>query len=121
LALAAAAPPPGGGRRGFEYGWVRGTGSAAFVGGTLLSEQAVSAWGLDAIVWCQALLLGATGVAAILVPELRHDLPAPARRPRFRRLVLAAALILGSHALHDAFAVIRWRAAGVSPATVSVL
>jgi PPP family 3-phenylpropionic acid transporter len=43
------------------------------------------------------------------------------RLPRFRNLVLVAALILGSHAMHDAFAVIRWSAAGVSPATVSVL
>ena len=43
------------------------------------------------------------------------------RLPPFRRLVLVAALILGSHAMHDAFAVIRWRAAGVSPAMVSVL
>ena len=33
------------------------------------------------------------------------------RLPPFRRLVLVAALILGSHAMHDAFAVIRWRAA----------
>jgi PPP family 3-phenylpropionic acid transporter len=32
-----------------------------------------------------------------------------------------AALILGSHAMHDAFAVIRWSAAGVSPATASML
>ena len=32
LALGAAVPPPGSGRpRGFEYGWVRGTGSAAFM------------------------------------------------------------------------------------------
>jgi MFS transporter, PPP family, 3-phenylpropionic acid transporter len=59
LALGAAAPPPGSRRRGFEYGWVRGTGSAAFIGGTVLSGQAVSAWGLDVIVWWQALLLGA--------------------------------------------------------------
>ena len=133
LALGAAAPPPGSGRRGFEYGWVRGTGSAAFIGGTLLSGQAVSAWGLDVIVGLQALLLGAAAVAALLVPELRHERPteavrAPAggvrlllRLPRFRRLVLVAALILGSHAMHDAFAVIRWRAAGVSPAIASVL
>jgi MFS transporter, PPP family, 3-phenylpropionic acid transporter len=67
------------------------------------------------------------------VPELMHApaeqaVRAPAggvllllQRPRFRTLVLVAALILGSHAMHDAFAVIRWRAAGVSPATVSVL
>jgi PPP family 3-phenylpropionic acid transporter len=133
LALGAAAPPPGSGRRGFEYGWVRGTGSAAFIGGTLLSGQVVSAWGLDVIVGWQALLLGAAAVAAILVPELWHArtteaVRAPAggvrlllRLPRFRRLVLVAALILGSHAMHDAFAVIRWSAAGVSPAMASVL
>ena len=72
LALGAAVPPPGSGRRGFEYGWVRGTGSAAFIGGTLLAGQAVSAWGLDVIVGLQALLLGAAAVAARRVPELRH-------------------------------------------------
>jgi MFS transporter, PPP family, 3-phenylpropionic acid transporter len=133
LALGAAVPPPGRARRGFEYGWVRGTGSAAFIGGTLLSGQAVSAWGLDVIVGLQALLLGAAAGAARLVPELRHARPteavrAPAggvgrlaRLPSFRQLVLVAALVLGSHAMHDAFAVIRWRAAGLSPATVSVL
>jgi PPP family 3-phenylpropionic acid transporter len=130
LALGAAVPPPGSGRRGFEYGWVRGTGSAAFIGGTLLAGQAVSAWGLAVIVGLQALLLGAAAVAARLVPELRHALTAAAvgapaggvrpllRLPRFRQLVLVAALILGSHAMHDVFAVIRWRAAGVSPAIV---
>ena len=133
LALGAAAPPPGSGRRGFEYGWVRGTGSAAFIGGTLLSGQAVSALGLDVIVWLQALLLGTAAVAAMLVPERRHACPVAAGRspaggvrrllrlPQFRYLVWVAALVLGSHAMHDAFAVIRWRAAGVSPATVSWL
>ena len=89
--------------------------------------------GLDVIVWLQALLLGAAAVAATLVPELAHHRTSDAARapaggvllllrlPRFRYLVLVAALILGSHAMHDAFAVIRWSAAGVSPATVSVL
>jgi PPP family 3-phenylpropionic acid transporter len=93
----------------------------------------VSAWGLDVIVGLQALLLGTAAVAAIVVPELRHvhtveAVRAPAvgvllllRLPRFRLLVLVAALILGSHAMHDAFAVIRWSAAGVSPVTASVL
>src|SRR5919106_4527889 len=72
LALGSASPPPSSGRRGFEYGWVRGTGSAAFIIGTLVSGQAVGAFGLDLIVWLQALLLGAAAVAAILVPELMH-------------------------------------------------
>jgi MFS transporter, PPP family, 3-phenylpropionic acid transporter len=133
LALGSASPPPGSGRRGFEYGWVRGTGSAAFIAGTLLSGQAVSAFGLDVIVGLQALLLGVAALAAILVPELIHDrsadaMHAPARGvlillrlPRFRNLVLVAALILGSHAMHDAFAVIRWTASGISPVTISLL
>ena len=133
LALGSASPPPSSGRRGFEYGWVRGTGSAAFIAGTLLSGQAVSAFGLDVIVVWQALLLGAAAFAAILVPELIHDRTADAvrapargvlillRLPLFRNLVLVAALILGSHAMHDAFAVIRWSAAGISPVTVSLL
>jgi MFS transporter, PPP family, 3-phenylpropionic acid transporter len=133
LALGSASPPPSSGHRGFEYGWVRGTGSAAFIVGTLLSGQAVSAFGLDLIVWLQALLLGAAAFAAIGVPELihkrtAHAVRAPAggvlillRLPLFRNLVLVAALILGSHAMLDAFAVIRWTATGISPTTASLL
>src|SRR3954453_18287353 len=37
------------------------------------------------------------------------------RLPLYRRIVLVAALILGSHAMHDSFAVVRWRAAGITP------
>jgi PPP family 3-phenylpropionic acid transporter len=36
-------------------------------------------------------------------------------------MVLAAALVIGSHAMHDAFAIIRWRDAGISPVVSSVL
>jgi PPP family 3-phenylpropionic acid transporter len=133
LALGSASPPPSSGRSGFEYGWVRGTGSAAFIAGALLSGQTVSAFGLDLIVGLQASLLCAAAFAAILVPELiHHRITAAARAPAgavvillrlapFRNLVLVAALILGSHAMHDAFAVIRWAAAGISPAAASLL
>jgi MFS transporter, PPP family, 3-phenylpropionic acid transporter len=133
LALGAASPPPGSAGKGFEYGWVRGTGSAAFIAGTLLAGQALSARGLDVIVWLQATLLGAAAFAAIFVPELvRERTIAAVRSPSggvalllriapFRNLVVVAALILGSHAMHDAFAVIRWSAAGISPTTASVL
>ena len=68
LALDAAArprpPSPG-----FEYGVVRGAGSAAFVAGTLLSGQAVGGFGLNAIIWGEAMLLGAAVFFARLVPE----------------------------------------------------
>jgi MFS transporter, PPP family, 3-phenylpropionic acid transporter len=36
-------------------------------------------------------------------------------------LVAIAALVLGSHAMHDAFAVIRWNAAGMGPDTAAWL
>src|SRR5262245_25949069 len=133
LALGSASPPPSSGRRGFEYGWARGTGLAAFIIGTLLSGQAVSVFGLDFIVWLQAFLLGMAALAATLVPELIHPhtadaVRAPAggvlilvRLPLFRSLVLVTALILGSHSMHDAFAVIRWSASGISPSTASFL
>jgi PPP family 3-phenylpropionic acid transporter len=130
LALGAAAQRVSGPR--FEYGWVRGTGSAMFIVGTLLSGQAVGAWGLGATILLHAALLAATASAALLVPEGRHavtitDHTPPAsvvdllRLPPFRRVMLISALVLGSHAMHDAFAVIRWGAGGVSPAVASAL
>jgi PPP family 3-phenylpropionic acid transporter len=39
----------------------------------------------------------------------------------FRRLMIAAALVGGSHALHDGFVVIRWRSAGLSAGQASML
>ena len=116
-------------RPGFEYGWVRGTGSAAFILGTLAAGQAVGDKGLEVIVGLQALLLGVAVVAAARVPELEHGRAAPPHRgmwilvrlPVFRTLVLVAALVLGSHAMHDAFAVMRWSAAGISPVASSLL
>ena len=118
------------GARGFEYGWVRGTGSAAFIVGTLVIVQAIGGFGLEVIIPSQALLLCAAALAAVRVPDLVHTKTARApaggirvllRLAPFRNLVLVAALILGSHAMHDAFAVIRWSAAGISPAVSSLL
>lgn len=117
----------------FEYGWARGAGSAAFIVGTLICGQMIGALGLDAIVWAQAALLACAAWAGMLVPEFAHDRTAPAARaptggvlvllriPAFRNLVIVAALILGSHAMHDAFAVIRWTAAGISASAASML
>jgi MFS transporter, PPP family, 3-phenylpropionic acid transporter len=41
--------------------------------------------------------------------------------PAFRLLLIIAALVEGSHGLHDAFPVIRWRAAGVGLPVISAL
>jgi PPP family 3-phenylpropionic acid transporter len=134
-ALALGAARSGGEGTGFQYGWVRGTGSAVFIIGTLVSGQVISAWGLASIVELHgALLIGAAG-AAMLVPRAGpQGAPAPvaaAARPAgvrtllglspFRRVMLVSALVLGSHAMHDAFAVIRWSKADVTPVMASVL
>src|SRR5262249_13844624 len=115
---------------------VRGSGSAAFILGSILSGGAVAALGLPAILPLQAALLGAAAWCAVRVPERTRRAPGtgprrPAgppdrpgallRLPSSPRLVVVAALVLGSHAMHDAFAVIRWRAAGLVPTTVSLL
>ena len=133
LALNAGAGSPAGTR--FEYGWVRGTGSGAFILGTLLSGQIVGGWGLDAILVLHAVQLVLAVVAVLLLPAPApmsrveeateppgiHGMLGLLRIAAFRRVVLVSALVLGSHALHDTFAVIRWSGAGISPAMVSVL
>jgi MFS transporter, PPP family, 3-phenylpropionic acid transporter len=134
LALLAATPRFRGQRPGFEYGWVRGTGSAAFIAGSLVVGGTIGSTGVESIVWLQAILLMAVPFAARLVPDDPRVIisPAAGRVTRenlrtllgnvvFRRVVLVAALVLGSHAMHDTFSVIRWSAAGLSPMTTSLL
>jgi PPP family 3-phenylpropionic acid transporter len=130
LALAGSKAKTG---KGFEYGWVRGTGSAAFIAGSVLAGVAISIFGLATILWLQAALLTGVPWAVRRVPaatipladvrqaEARLGVMTLGKLRVFRRLVLIAALVLGSHAMHDTFAIIRWRAAGISPWETSLL
>ena len=133
-ALTLRAAQPVDGRPTFEYGWVRGTGSAVFIIGTLISGQVVAAWGLASIILFQAVLLvAASGVATLLPlgqpPDAAREMQSLARggavvllrMPVFRRVMLVSALVLGSHAMHDTFAVIRWTASGITPTVASGL
>jgi MFS transporter, PPP family, 3-phenylpropionic acid transporter len=136
LGTAAAARSDDAVRRGFEYGWVRGAGSAAFILGSVLSGQAVGHFGIASVVWLNAALLATVAFAALLVPQLPptqdaarateakggvRGVGALLRLPLYRRVILVAALIMGSHAMHDSFAVIRWAAAGIGPGTAGLL
>jgi PPP family 3-phenylpropionic acid transporter len=132
----------------FDYGTVRGTGSGAFILGSILSGEAVGIAGLGAAMWLNAGLLAAAALSVTRVrqlsraaaaamppaapyggrpvgrhpgPRVGHDIGALLRVPAFRRVMLVAALILGSHALHDGFAMIRWRAAGIAPGVTGLL
>jgi PPP family 3-phenylpropionic acid transporter len=120
---------------GFEYGWVRGAGSAAFIAGVLLAGQIAGAWGLPSLLCFSAATLVAAALSVRFVPDLAQGANSPTRngqvidrdwlvllrQPVFVRVVLAAALVLGSHAMHDAFAIIRWHDAGISSAISSLL
>ena len=117
----------------FEYGWVRGAASLAFVLGTLVAGQVIGWTTLTSIAWMQGILLLAAAACTVWLPAPGEGTRATAEPPSsvafkelmaiapFRRMVLIAALVFGSHAMHDAFAVIRWNASGIGPATISVL
>jgi MFS transporter, PPP family, 3-phenylpropionic acid transporter len=112
-------------REGFEYGWARGAGSAAFIVGSIAAGVMVSAFGIWIVVVLEAMMLLAVPFACRLVPPVTDSRPATdrisqdglsalLRLPVFRRVVLVAALVVGSHALHDTFSIIRWTNAGIS-------
>ena len=114
----------------FRYGWVRGAGSAAFVVGTLSAGQFVGPLGLGSVVVASGLLFLAMAASTAVAPAVPHGERAGsglsgARAllgiPAFRRVTVVAALVIGSHALNDTFAVIRWREAGVGPGAASLL
>jgi PPP family 3-phenylpropionic acid transporter len=101
--------------------------------GELLSQNV----GLTAIVGIHAAALSGAIIGAALVPSVSvapADISEPIetnvgagsflellRNPVFGRAIGISALVFGSHAMHDAFAVIRWSAAGISPFTTSLL
>jgi len=131
LAVNVASPRLAG--KAFEYGWIRGSASAAFVAGTLLVGQLVTHTNFTPIISMNMVLLAVTAIATSLLPQA-HQSRSPVSRSnrsagvyqlfrlsRFRALILVSALVFGSHAMHDAFAVIRWSDAGIDTSVISVL
>ena len=142
LASRAAAASGGGtgrtARSGFDYGLVRGTGSAAFILGAMAAGPMVAGLGLSAAVWANAGLLLLAGLAVAALPrpdrgatpapvQWRRSAPAPGALrallalPVFRRLLLVTGLVQGSHAFYGAFATLHWQEAGIAPETIGLL
>jgi len=135
LATTAAHKSESEGRRRFDYGWLRASGSAAFIVGTTASGWAAGKAGLPSIIWISGALLVVGGIAALVLPKLpvgdvAHNGVRPPivrdwalllRLAVYRRVLIIAALVEGSHALHDAFSVIRWQAAGIDLSIVGLL
>jgi MFS transporter, PPP family, 3-phenylpropionic acid transporter len=90
-------------------------------GGALLAGQAIAGVGFDMIVWFSSAFLAAAVAQQHLCP-LQSAAPTSVVRIRQLRLLIAiAALVLGNQAMRDAFAMIRWEAAAISPPTASIL
>lgn len=119
--------------RGFTYGWVRGIGSVAFILATSAVGWLARDHGLSAGIAAAAALFVAAALAASRAPVA----PAEARTepaeglwrgfrtvfaiPRFARVLLVGGLVVGAHAMHDAFAMILWAKAGISSAVAGLL
>lgn len=126
LALAAAR-----GGAVFQYGWVRAAGSAAFIAATVAAGRLIEARGLAAAVIAGGVLFLAASAAALAVPGAAPvsavavspwaGFASLIALPRFRRTVLAAALVIGAHAMHDGFAMILWRQSGIEASTAGLL
>jgi MFS transporter, PPP family, 3-phenylpropionic acid transporter len=116
-----------------EYGRLRGCASAAFVLGTLSAGQLITPADLSPVIWMNGALLIAAAGATALLPSVDRgasqspssfpiaEMKALVKMPRFRILILVSALVYGSHAMHDAFSVIRWSDAGISTSAISLL
>jgi len=114
---------------------VRGAASAAFIVGSLVAGRVLETAPLAAVLWMHATLLAAAAILVRLALPMETPAPSPASVevrpidglrellaiPAFRRLLLVAALVLGSHAMHDGFAMVRWHTAGIGPGMGSVL
>ncbi|HEX6866462.1 MAG TPA: MFS transporter, partial [Caulobacteraceae bacterium] len=123
-------------REGFNYGWPRGIGSAAYIAanvgvGALLALTAAGV----ALVWtAAAALLAALAAAVVLPPEPVHESGERMhRRDRWRGLggllrdktfmlaVLSVGAIQAAHAFYYGFSALAWRRQGISEAMVGLL
>jgi PPP family 3-phenylpropionic acid transporter len=117
-------------RYGLNYGPLRLWGSAAFVVGALACGLLVDVITTRHLIWVIAAVAG-LGAAASLglrpldqaatAPAARHGASALLRKPGFLAIILAAALIQGSHAAYYTFASITWQGAGMGGLTIAGL
>ena len=64
----------------FQYGWVRGGASAAFIVGAVSAGQVVQATSFGGIIWMNGTLLALAAVAALWLPRNALDRPAAPRQ-----------------------------------------
>lgn len=121
---------------GFNYGWPRGIGSAAFIVGNLGMGALLAKGSSDLVlVWMvAAVALTALGARFLLPPDPVHEgghaaalsdrmagLGGLLRDPVFMTAVISAGLIQSAHAFYYSFSTLAWKQQGISEATTGVL
>jgi PPP family 3-phenylpropionic acid transporter len=117
-------------RYGLNYGPLRLWGSAAFVIGALACGVLVDVIAARHLIWIIAAAAVLSAAASLRLRPLEQPktaVAAPHRgrallhEPRFLVIIVAAALIQGSHAAYYTFASITWQAFGLGGLTIAAL
>jgi PPP family 3-phenylpropionic acid transporter len=117
-------------RYGLDYGPVRLWGSAAFIAGALACGLLVDLIAARHLIWIIAGLAGLGAVASLGLRPLDtpkaagsvlSGTPALLRDPGFLAIIVASALIQGSHAAYYIFASIVWQQSGLGGLTIAGL
>jgi PPP family 3-phenylpropionic acid transporter len=117
-------------RYGLNYGPLRLWGSAAFVVGALACGLLVEVIAPRHLIWAITAGAALSTIAGLGLQRLDHPKPAGAaahgdgallRNRGFLAVIVAAALIQGSHAAYYTFASITWQGAGLDGLTIAGL
>jgi PPP family 3-phenylpropionic acid transporter len=121
---------------GFNYGWPRGIGSAAFIVGNVGMGALLTRGSSDIVlVWMvAAVALSALAARFLLPPDPVHEegerpvladrmagLGGLLRDPAFMTAAISAGLIQSAHAFYYSFSTLAWKQQGISEATTGVL
>ena len=120
---------------GFNYGWPRGMGSAAYIAANVGMGLLLTRMHSDVVLWWMA--ASAVGVAlggALLPPDPVHEvgewvagrqrwqgLRGLVTDPVFMLAVISVGLIQASHAFYYGFSTLVWRAQGLPPSYTGLL
>jgi PPP family 3-phenylpropionic acid transporter len=122
-------------RYGLDYGPLRLWGSAAFVVGALLCGLFIDVIAPERLIWIIAATAGLAALASLGLPPLEApktsepEVSEPGHRGAgallrdggFLAIIVASALIQGSHAAYYIFASIVWKQAGLGGLTIALL
>ncbi len=113
-----------------DYGPIRLWGSVGYIAAALAAGFFATQFGALSLIWIIAAVAGLcafssfwlTAAGAAAPGALQIAKPAALLRvPAFLALLIAAALIQGSHSAYYTFSAIAWQAAGMSSSTVALL